>query len=107
MGLPAMPRGLGDPTKRGAVYISRAKPPSHWARFPGDPEYFGHWEVYEPKPHIAGEGPGWDDAEEAIAWGRERAPRVIVILAASDQDYSAGEERIPSLPEWPPPDCRA
>lgn len=83
------------------VWIDRAKPIGHWTRSPEEPEYGGHWEVDEPRPHIEEEGPGWDDVEEAIAWGRERAPKVMVILG--DEYYSAGEEQAGTAPEWPPP----
>src|SRR6266581_4155040 len=34
------------------------KPRGHWTRSPQDPEYSGHWELNEPKPHVAEEGPG-------------------------------------------------
>jgi hypothetical protein len=86
------------------VFIARGKPDGYWPRAPGEPEYSAHWEADEPRPHIVEEGPGWDNVDDAIAWGRERAPIVVVILAASDRTYSAGEQRLPSLPEWPPAD---
>src|SRR4051812_6268919 len=42
-------------------------------------------------------------AEEAIAWGRARASRVLVRLGDSDY-YSAGTETDPGEPLWPPDD---
>jgi hypothetical protein len=44
-------------------------------------------------------------ADEAIAWGRERAGVVLVRTGESDY-YSAGAENPDGLPEWPPPDVR-
>ena len=49
--------------------------------------------------------------EEAVAWGRERALKVLVRLGATeDSIYSAGESPVTRLsdgtgeayPEWPP-----
>lgn len=42
-------------------------------------------------------------ADEAIAWGRERAAVVLIRTGESDY-YSAGAENPHDLPEWPPPD---
>lgn len=60
---------------------------------------------------------GFDDVDEAIAWGRERAPMVLVRLGTTEAGvYSAGERRatreLPEFsgtdlipyPEWPPAD---
>jgi hypothetical protein len=59
----------------------------------GEPHWFAatfsaHWEA----PHGRGfrEGPRGVSAEEAIAWGREQADRVLLRLADSEY-YSAGE----------------
>ena len=42
-------------------------------------------------------------AEAAIAWGHERAPRVLIRLGHStDMYFSAGDQREPSVPPWPP-----
>ncbi len=41
-------------------------------------------------PGVLEQGPGWDDIEEAIRWGRERAPKVFVRIGG--KAYSAGEE---------------
>jgi hypothetical protein len=41
-------------------------------------------------------------AEEAIAWGRERAAVVLIRTGESDY-YSAGEHNPEQLPTWPPP----
>ena len=84
----------------GEVFIARCEPHGYWPREPGGPEFVGHWED-EDQPSPLEEGPGWDDVEEAIAWGRERALRVFVNLTGKPGGfYSAGEERDPSVLEW-------
>ena len=53
--------------------------------------YYGHWEsTAAAGPGVLEQGPGWDDIEEAIRWGRERAPKVFVRIGG--KAYSAGEE---------------
>lgn len=90
--------------KDGIVFIARCEPEGYWPRESDGAEYVGHWEREDPTPRIAEEGPGWDNVEAAIAWGRERAPRVLVNLTgSSDGVYSAGERRSVGKPEWPPP----
>ena len=105
------PAGGGrGPAKYGTAYIQ-----GPWARLPGDPPFSGHWEAEEPTPHLVEEGPGWEDPEEAIAWGRERAPLVLVLLGPrEDSVYSAGERQatrelpeyggtdLTPYPDWPP-----
>jgi hypothetical protein len=89
--------------KCGDVFIARCEPRGYWPRQPGEPEYSGHWEHEEPEPHMVEDGPGWEDVEDAIAWGRERAARVFVNLTGKPGGfYSAGEERESSVPGWPP-----
>jgi hypothetical protein len=45
----------------------------------------------------------WDDVEDAIAWGRSRAPVVVVRLGNTiDTLYSAGEVAAPEGRQWPP-----
>jgi hypothetical protein len=45
----------------------------------------------------------WDDVDEAIAWGRGRAPVVVVRLGNTiDTIYSAGEAPAPEARPWPP-----
>jgi hypothetical protein len=87
----------------GIVYIAAALQPN--AR-----RFTGYWDRGNP-PEILEHGPGWDDVEEAIAWARERAPRVLVRLGDDDAAiYSAGEIRLTRLadgtsdayPQWPP-----
>jgi hypothetical protein len=55
----------------------------------------------------------FDSVDEAIVWGRERAPIVLVRLTGREEDcYSAGRVRAyqyldgsgEAYPQWPPPD---
>jgi hypothetical protein len=82
--------------KRGIVYIVDAVAdfPDR-PRPPGEARYHGYWDIYtEPDdPDEIEDGPGWDDAEEAIKWSRERAP--LVIVRVDNQQFSAGEEDPP------------
>jgi hypothetical protein len=66
--------------KAGTVYIA-------FVDSDPDQRLEGHWEA------ISGEllelGPGWDRVDDAIAWGRERAP--VVLVFKDGQHYSAGD----------------
>jgi cytidine deaminase len=75
----------------GIVFISRGFSYDRSHR-----EFIGHWESSGHEGStIVEDGPGWDDVEDAIAWGRARAPRVMVRLGASeDTIYSAGETKL-------------
>jgi len=62
-----------------------------------------HWESEDGKEH--GEGPEYASAEEAIAWARRHAARVLVRIDA-DTHFSAGELPLDDddgtpLPAWP------
>ena len=73
--------------KRGVVYISDV--PDGWPPTPYP--YEGHWESPDPQGRLSiEEGPGWDDPEEAIKWGRERAAKVFVRMGTVT--YSAGDD---------------
>ena len=79
--------------KRGIVYIVDLL-----ADFPDGPlaegghRYTGYWDIHTgpDDPNDIEQGPGWDDTEEAISWGTERAPWVFIRIGA--QTYSAGDE---------------
>jgi hypothetical protein len=79
--------------KQGTVYIVDLL-----ADFPDGPlaegghRYTGYWDIYTgpDDPDEIEQGPGWDDAEEAIRWGRERAPTVIIRI--DGQTHSAGDQ---------------
>ena len=82
--------------KSGIVYLAQ-----RLEGWPGEPEFYGHWEVDAPDEGPMLEGPGWSTAEEAIAWGRERAPVVIIRVGRQpwQQHYSAGDV----FPDLEPP----
>jgi hypothetical protein len=60
---------------RGTVWIAADRAPS------GTLEWFGYWDI-EPDgaPRHLEDGPRWQRPEDAVAWGRERTPRVLIRL---------------------------
>ena len=86
----------------GIVYIARNYPVEGSLRFTG------YWDRGDP-PELLEDGPGWDDLHDAVAWGKARAPRVLVRLGATeDTIYSAGEIHLAKYadgsapyPVWP------
>jgi len=63
-----------------------------------------HWEgERDGQPVFLEQGPDGASLDEAIAWGRERAPRVLVRVGGS-RHFSAGAQDPPDgeLPRWPP-----
>ena len=66
-----------------------------------DPANTAFWASWEYKGnmedvHVLG-------AAEAIAWGRQRASRVLIRLGHTRESYfSAGDESDDGLPRWPP-----
>lgn len=56
-----------------------------------------HVESETPRPHLSERGPGWDEPDDAIAWGRARAAEVYIRLGVTGATYySAGEVDRPS-----------
>jgi hypothetical protein len=86
---------------RSVVFIAE----DPWAGEDDSPRFYGHWEAAEVGSNeLLEQGPGWDDADEAIAWGRERASIVLIRVGPMPQRYfSAGLEQPPdqTLPQWP------
>jgi hypothetical protein len=85
----------------------RGDPPSLedslWDRTGDAPPFgraYGHVDP-SPDADALGEEEEWDDIEDAIAWGRERAQVVLVRIGYSGY-YSAGEVRDPDFKPWPP-----
>ena len=94
-----MPRGQDGPTPRGqraesrhgTLYVLEEPPPA------SRPRWYCHWDGRA--------APGFDDVDEAVAWGLERAGRVVVRTLAS-VFYVAGErlgDDEPDARQWPPP----
>jgi hypothetical protein len=92
--------------RHGIVYIAEELSD---AVVPGPTRFYGHWEA-DDRGGVLEQGPGWEDVEAAIEWGRARAPVVILRLgeAAPQTHYSAGEQDPEGLPppggiaRWPP-----
>ena len=86
--------------KHGIVYI--ADWPEQWLEeWEFDtPRYNGYWDSGTEPAKMLEDGPGWDDVEEAIRWGCERAPLVSVRIGTTI--YSAGDEDFVDeiLPRW-------
>jgi hypothetical protein len=89
-----------DQGKHGIVYI--AAWPEQWLQDWADdtPRYHGHWESGTDPAQMLEDGPGWDDPEEAIRWGRERAS--LVSIRIGETIYSAGDEDFEDevVPRW-------
>ena len=85
----------------GVVFIADDPLPLHQGRPPG---VHCHWEgERDGQPVFLEHGPAEASLDEAIAWGRERAPLVLVRLGGS-RYFSAGAEdpQDEELPRWPP-----
>jgi hypothetical protein len=90
------------------VYIS-SMDDSPWERPSVAPlgRWVGHVEPYDDDHYEEGrpDGEWWDSVDDAIAWGRERAP--IVLVRIGNTHYSAGalhaeDDEDNPLPLWPP-----
>lgn len=94
------------PTRRGIVYIAEEL---RDVAVPGPTRFYGHWESQDPNTLLE-QGPGWDEIEDAVTWGRERAPVVLLRLGETEPQvhYSAGDEEPRGIPppggihSWPP-----
>lgn len=94
------------------VYIDDLDSRPAWTRNPREPR----WDATCDDDVGGVERAGFDDVDDAIAWGRERAEIVLVRLGPTeDEAYSAGSRQAThELPErggtdltpfapWPPP----
>lgn len=80
----------------GTVYLVQ-EPPEDWA---GGAGYVARWErLNDGVPELAEvAGPTWDgDFDDVVAWGRERAPYVLIHHAFMHRYESAGELDLPGL----------
>ena len=107
--------------KRGIVFVDvewHRRNRLGFAIVPGEPPVRAFWEPDDPEdPTNEGEWRDFEDPEAAIAWGRNRAPIVLVRIGSSEDDvYSAGDRvatrELPEYggtdlrpyPPWPPSD---
>jgi hypothetical protein len=85
--------------RRGTVWIgpSTLELPSGRLVDPATARFWVSWQDDEllEDDEVAG-------AEAAIAWGRERAERVLIRLGHNGPHYAAGEVSGGSAPSWPP-----
>lgn len=94
--------------RQGIVYIAEELD-DEWE--PGQPRFRGHWQIEDATDTFL-EGPGWDDPNAAVAWGRERAPEVYIRIGRTEPQtyysagvvHDAGELADDPLPRWPPED---
>lgn len=85
------------------MYLSEDLPVRHGGADGGDPTVSGYWDPDDEVPSRPYQRIGpTADLDEAIAWGRARAPRVVMRVAYRD-GFSAGDDPVPGLPRWPPP----
>lgn len=93
--------GGADLRGTGTVFIAE--------NFGSGPRYIGHWESDEGQPTFLEQGPGWQEPNKAISWGRERAPRIVVRTGRGEslRLFSAGviavgpeKGREPYFEEW-------
>ena len=78
-----------------------------WSELDHDPD--DRWASGLFSAHIDGsalvDGPDAVPIEDALAWARERAERIVVrVDRHGEQEFSAGREPVGSLPPWPPAD---
>lgn len=78
------------------------------SEFENDTQFYGHCEIDHGGVMTKIDGPGWDNPEEAVAWGRAHASIVIFRIGPTPQQhYSAGSEFPTTEPpaggllEWP------
>jgi hypothetical protein len=91
----------------GVVYIAESD--LDWLAVVPDAHLFeGHWEGEAPNRLIE-RGPGWDSPDAAIAWGRERATKILLRIGrrVPQMHFSAGlvnpwASGAEQIPEWPP-----
>ncbi len=89
----------GSKVRDGIVYISELDDSP-------TPAFHCHWESGDASgPFLVEQGPRYARAEDAIAWGRERADVVLIRVGPLPQKYYSAGTRLPpceELPIWPP-----
>jgi hypothetical protein len=85
-------RSFAMDQRHGIVYVAEDRE--------ADPPFRGYWANGDP-PAMLEDGPGWTSAREAVTWGRQRAP-VVLIRLWPDRYFSAGDRqpRGVVLPAW-------
>ena len=95
---PSIPGRLLEFRGRGTVFV-------HPDVANGQRVWTGYWErstgTDEP-PGILDEAPTWPSPVDAVAWGRARTPRVVVVDADGATWWAGSGEGPADLPEWRP-----
>jgi cytidine deaminase len=95
---PAIPARLRRYQGRGTVFV-------HPDVAGGQRVWTGYWErstgTGEDPPGILDEAPSWPSPLEAVAWGRARTPRVVVVDVDGGTYWAGVGAAPPELPEWP------
>ena len=101
---PAVPGRLAEYGGRGTVFV-------HPDIVGGDQVWTAYWERSSgpgADPHepagILEEGPTWPDQASAVAWGRARTPRVVVVNGSGDMAWAGTAQRPASIDvDWAGP----
>jgi cytidine deaminase len=96
--LPEVPAALRGYVGRGTVFV-------HADSSAGQRVWTGYWErstgAGDEPAGILEEAPSWARAADAVAWGRERTGRIVVVDADGVTYWAGSGEPPVDLPEWP------
>jgi cytidine deaminase len=95
---PALPARLREYQGRGTVFV-------HPDMAGGEQVWTGYWERSEHSGEPAAileEAPTWSRADEAVAWGRARTARVVVVDADGSTFWGGTGDGPPGMPRWRP-----
>jgi cytidine deaminase len=96
--VPAIPGRLLAFRGKGTVFV-------HPDVAGGQRVWTGYWErstgTGDDPPGILEEAPTWPSAAEAVAWGRARTPRVVVVDADGTTSWAGVGDGPADLPQWP------
>jgi cytidine deaminase len=94
-----LPVNLREYQGKGTVFV-------HPDVVAGQRVWTGYWErssgAAGDPTGILDEAPTWPAAEDAVAWGRRRTPRVVVVDAAGATSWAGTGVGPPDMPEWLP-----
>jgi cytidine deaminase len=85
---PVVPARLQEYRGQGTVFI-------HPDSVAGQLVWTGYWQPPDGGAGILEEAPTWPDQDQAVAWGRARTPRVVVV-DAEGRSYWAGDGNPPA-----------
>jgi cytidine deaminase len=95
---PALPARLREYQGRGTVFV-------HPDVAGGERVWTGYWERSTHTGEPAGileEAPTWRLVDDAVAWGRTRTARVVVVDADGTMSWAGPGDGPPDLPRWIP-----